>query len=435
MAVRIEEVRGTSAAFRPGDEIVSMDGEPVEDQLDVLFRAAGERSALFGLRRRGVTRLERVSPEAFDRARLVFEPMRFARCKSRCIFCFMDQMPPGMRPSLYEKDDDYRLSFLFGNYVTLTNATEREMRRIIDLGLSPIYISVHAVRAAVRERIFGRPVRRNILRDMKRLARRGITMHAQVVVIPGVNDGRILEETVARLGELYPACRSVALVPVGLTKHRKGLPAIRALSSADARAIIRWAEGKRRAFFEKTGGEHFLHLADEFYLLARRAFPPEAEYDDFPQLANGVGMCRLFLKNLRLDASRLGAAAAAPARLTIVTGKLAARFMRSAVAPLVRERAPRLELDFLVVPNRLFGRRVGVSGLLSGEDILRAALERGRPRGCLVLPPNALNHEGLLLDCLRPEDLERALGVPVVVPRGTFLERRVLARCREGCAA
>ncbi len=435
MAVRIEEVRGKSTDFRPGDEIVSIDGEPVEDQLDVLFRAAREGSALFGVRRRGTTRTKRVSAGRFDRARLVFEPMRFARCKSRCMFCFMDQMPSGMRPSLYEKDDDYRLSFLFGNYVTLTNATEHEMRRIIDLGLSPVYISVHAVRADVREQIFGRPVRRDVLRDMKRLARHGITMHSQVVVVPGVNDGGILEETVERLFELYPACRSVALVPVGLTKHRKGLPVIRGVSAAEARTIIRWAEGERRAFFEKTKGEHFLHLADEFYLLARRSFPPEEGYDDFPQLANGVGMCRLFLRNLRRDAARLGAAGLADARLTIVTGKLGARFMRSEVLPLMREEAPRLKLDLLVVPNRLFGPRVGVSGLLSGEDIIRSARERGRPRACLVLPPNALNHEGVLLDCLRPADLERALRVPVVVPRSTFLERRVLRRCREVCAA
>jgi putative radical SAM enzyme (TIGR03279 family) len=415
-------------------EIVSIDGEPVGDQLDVLFRAPQEGSALFGLRGRGTTRLRRVSAEALDRARLVFEPMRFARCRSRCIFCFMDQMPPGMRASLYEKDDDYRLSFLFGNYVTLTNATEEEIRRIIELGLSPIYISVHAVRASVRRRIFGVPVRRYILRDMRRLARHGITMHAQVVIVPGVNDGRVLEETVARLAELYPACRSIALVPVGLTKHRRRLPAIRPVTSADARAIIRWAECRRRELHEKTG-EHVLHLADELYLLAGRALPPEEAYDDFPQLANGVGMCRMFLRDLRRDAARLDKAGAAPTRITIVTGWLAARFMRREVMPLLRESAPRLSIDLLVVPNRLFGRSVGVSGLLSGEDILRAALARGRPRRCLVLPPNALNHAGQLLDCITPAQLERSLGVPVVVPHGTFLERRVLRRCREGCAA
>jgi len=347
----------------------------------------------------------------------------------------MDQMPRGMRSSLYEKDDDYRLSFLFGNYVTLCDLTEREMRRIIDLRLSPLYVSVHAVDNRIRERIFGRPMRRDVLRDMARLARHGITVHAQIVLVPGVNDGRVLDKTVDRLFDLYPACRSVALVPVGLTRHREGLPTIRSVSREDARTVIEWARRKRRSFLERSAGEHFLHLSDEFYLLTGRALPPTEAYDDFPQLANGVGMCRLFLDRLRRDAAALAKGPVARSRLTIVTGVLGARFMRRYVLPYVEEQAPSLQLDLIVVPNRLFGRRVSVSGLLSGVDILHAALTRGRPRGCLVIPPNALNHDGLFLDDMTPAQLEEPLGIPVVVPRMTFLERRVLRRCREGCAA
>ena len=435
MAVRILKVGGEGSGFQPGDEILAIDGKPVVDQLDLIFRTAREGSGLFTIRRGNATFARRLTMQRFDRARLAYEQMRFTRCRGKCIFCFMDQMPRGMRPSLYEKDDDYRFSFLFGNYVTLGDVTEREMQRIIDQHLSPLYLSVHAIAERVRERIFGRPLRRDVLRDMKRLAAHGITMHAQVVIVPGVNDGAVLADTVDRLFPLYPACRSVALVPVGLTRHRMGLPRIRSISRHEARGIIRWAEGRRRAFLEMTGDERFLHLADEFYLLTRRALPPAEAYDDFPQLANGVGMCRLFLERLRSDAASAAKNMVEPSRMTIVTGRLGAGFMRRYVLPFVRERAPRVNLDLLVVPNRLFGRAVGVSGLLSGGDIVRTALARGRQRGCLVLPPNAVNHEGLLLDDMAPAALERALGIPVIVPRATFLERRVLRRCRGGCKA
>jgi putative radical SAM enzyme (TIGR03279 family) len=436
MPVRVQRVGGKQTGFRRGDEIIAIDGTPVADQLDVIFLTArGQPRARFTVRRGGVIFTRTITARGFDGARLEFEPMRFIRCRSKCIFCFMDQMPRGMRSSLYEKDDDYRLSFLFGNYVTLGDLTEREMRRIIDLGLSPLYISVHAIDKRVRARVFGRPLRRSIEHDMERLARHGIIMHAQIVVVPGVNDGRVLNDTVERLFRLYPECRSVALVPVGLTKHRKGLPRIRSVSRDEARAIIDWASGKRRTFLGRSGGRHFVHLSDEFYLLARRALPPMDAYDDFPQLANGVGMCRLFLDRLARDAARLASGPTQRARLAIITGALGARFMRRYVLPYVAEHLPSVRIDLIAVVNRLFGRVVGVSGLLAGADI-QCAVQAHRPvRGCLVIPPNALNHDGLFLDDMTAGELGKALGIPVVVPDVTFLEPAVLKRCRGGRTA
>jgi len=429
MTARIQRV-GAGSAWRAGDEIIAIDGAPVADQLDVAFRTTGVESALFTVRR-GATVLSRlVSMKRFAAERLELEPMRFKRCACRCVFCFMDQMPPGMRDSLYEKDDDWRLSFLFGNFITLADISERDMRRILDLRLSPLYISVHAVAPRLRERIFGKRLRRDILQDMARLGRAGIVMHAQIVLVPGLNDGRALDETVGALFGLYPACRSVALVPVGLTRHRTGLPRIRGVGQREAREIVRWAKEKRRSFRERTGGERFVHLADEFYLLARRALPAASEYDGYPQLSNGVGMCRFFLEQLELDAERLARHPAAPVHLTLVTGALGARFIRSHVVPFVRERVRGAHIELLVVPNRLFGASVGVSGLLAGADILQAARRAVRARTCLVIPPNAVNHDGLFLDDMRPAELARSLGVPVVVPRNTFLERAVLNRCR-----
>jgi putative radical SAM enzyme (TIGR03279 family) len=429
MTVRIARIDGRPGLFKPGDEIVSIGGHPVRDQLDVHFFAAGGRKARVTIRRGGRRLSRTIAPGVVARARPVFEGMRFIPCASSCLFCFMDQMPPGLRASLYEKDDDYRLSFLFGNFITLNDVRDADLQRILRLHLSPLYVSVHAVRLRVRERIFGRPMRRDIMEDLARLAAGGIVIHAQIVLVPGVNDGAVLRETVRRLFSLYPACRSVAIVPVGLTSHRRSLAPLRRMKAAEARALIDWARRERRRLARIAGEDPFVHLADEIYLTANRALPPAASYGDYPQLSNGVGMCRHFLDALESDLERLGRRSAPRASLTLVTGTLGARFLRRYAVPTVERRAPSISIRLLEVPNRLFGRGVGVSGLLSGADIIRAARGGRRPRGCLVLPPAVLNHEGFLLDGLRPSEIERALDIPVVVPRSTFLERAVIRRC------
>lgn len=429
MSVRIERIDGRTGFFKPGDEVVRIGSRSVEDQLALFFRTAGDGTARFTIRRKGRLLSRVIAFRELDRAHLVFEGMRFIRCKSRCIFCFMDQMPKGLRSSLYEKDDDYRLSFLFGNFITLADVGERDIARIIELGLSPLYISVHAVTKPIRERIFARPMKRDILRDLSRLARAGITLHAQIVLVPGLNDGPVMRNTVRRLFELYPGCRSVAIVPVGLTKHRSELSPLRRITVAEERALIEWAGSERARFAHLTGGEPFVHLADEFYLAANRALPAASTYGDFPQLSNGVGMCRHFLELLEADIERLARRRPRKVQMTIVTGTLGARFIRRYVAPVLAQRLPSVSPSVLVVRNRLFGPGVNVSGLLSGRDIL-SRLKTSRERtGCIVIPANALNHDGLFLDDLRPADIERELGTPVVVARSTFLESRVMRRC------
>ena len=434
MTVRIARIDGPPGFFREGDEIVSIGSHPVEDQLDVLFRTTGEGGARFTIRRGTRTLARFLSFGSFARARLVFDPMRFLRCRSSCVFCFMDQMPEGLRGSLYEKDDDYRISFLFGNFVTLNDVSDRDIARIIELGLSPLYISVQAASRNVRERLFARPMHRDLMRDLARLGRGGITMHAQIVLVPGINDGPVLRDTVRKLFALYPACRSVAIVPVGLTRHRGGLPRLRGVTVPQSRVLIDWAERERERCSRKTGGDPFLHLADELYLATNRRLPPAKTYGDFPQLANGVGMCRHFLERLEKDITRLKRRRPRRTSMTVVTGTLGARFIRRYVLPLLRERVPSLSVCLLVVRNGLFGPTVGVSGLLSGRDILRSAKRSRRRTGCLVIPPNAVNHERLFLDDVRPADIERELGVPVVVARTTFLEKRVMTRCDARCA-
>jgi putative radical SAM enzyme (TIGR03279 family) len=432
MTVRIAYVEGESVFFCPGDEIVSIDGFKVADQLDLLFHQGQKSSAVYSVRRsdgRIVSR--RLSSASFNRSRLGFEEMSFKRCGSRCIFCFVDQMPPGLRASLYEKDDDFRLSFLFGNYVTLNNVSDRELRRIIDQRLSPLYISVHAVDRALRERIFGVPQRRDILDTMRRLARGDIGMHTQIVLMPGVNDGHALDRTVDAMFELYPSCRSVAVVPVGLTAHREGLPELRSVTARESRSLIEWARSRRKEFLSLTGGEFFLHLADEFYLIAGRELPPFDSYDDFPQISNGIGMCRMFIEAVKGDLKRLGSGTSAGGSMTVVTGALGGRMLRRYVLPLIAESQPDLCIELLVVRNSTFGAKVTVSGLMAGADIVSAARRKGAGSGCLVIPPNALNHQGLLIDDMKPGDISKALGVPVVTARSTFLERTVLRKCRK----
>ncbi|HEY5133528.1 MAG TPA: DUF512 domain-containing protein [Candidatus Krumholzibacteriaceae bacterium] len=434
MTVRIARIDGTPGFFRAGDEIVSIGSRPVEDQLDVLFRTAGDGGARFTVRRGTRTHTRLLTFDAFARERLVFDPMRFVRCRSNCIFCFMDQMPEGLRRSLYEKDDDYRLSFLFGNFITLNDASDRDIKRIIELTLSPLYVSVHAASKSIRERLFGRPMHRDIMKDLARLARGGITMHAQIVLVPGINDGAVLRDTVRKLFALYPGCRSVAIVPVGLTRHRERLPRLRRVTVRQSRTLIDWAGRERKRCSRRTGGDPFLHLADEFYLAANRTLPPVESYGDFPQLGNGVGMCRHFLEQLEEDIVRLKRRPPGKMSMTVVTGTLGAKFLRRYVTPLLRERVPSVSLRLLAVRSGLFGPSVGVSGLLSGRDILRCA-KRSRTRaGCLIIPANAVNHDRLFLDDMRPADIERDLGVPVVVARTTFLEPRVIRRCNARCA-
>jgi putative radical SAM enzyme (TIGR03279 family) len=431
MSVRIRHIEGSSGFFREGDEIVEIDACPIEDQLDLLFNLPEEGSAVFTLLRSGEKRISRrLRIETYERAGLVFEEMRFETCRSRCTFCFVEQMPPGLRPGLYIKDDDYRLSFLFGNFITLNDVSEGDIRRIIDMHLSPLYLSVHAIDPDTRTRLFGRPMKNNILEQMEELASNGITMHAQIVLVPGVNDGGILDATVNGLFGFFPGCRSVAVVPVGLTAHRKGLTRLEGVTVDQAAELVSWANRSRERFRKETGGESFLHLSDEFYLMSDEELPMIGDYDDFPQISNGVGMCRLFVEEIESGIERISGKPCGDVSIALVTGRLGAMFLRRYVLPSVERSLPWMRVSLITVENRLFGETVGVSGLIGGADIIEKA--GGTTASCIVLPPNALNHDGLLIDDMRPEQLESALGLPVIVPESTFLEENVISACEGG---
>lgn len=402
-----------------GDRLIAVNGHPVRDIIDYNFYASDEELTLEVEKGNGElweVELERDEGEPLG---LLFPPPRPRQCGNNCLFCFVHQLPAGLRSPLYVKDEDYRLSFLYGNYVTLTNVTRRDIGRIKEQRLSPLYVSVHATEPDLRERLLGRRGIPPVLDTMRELAAAGITMHAQVVLCPGVNDGLHLEKTVADLAALYPRVASLAIVPVGMTGHRRGLPSLAPVTDDYAAAFVP-AWGKRARDFEKSLGGPFLFLADEFYIKGGLPFPPLAEYDDLPQVENGVGMVPLFMA----EAEEVVAEAVPlpPRRVTVVTGESPVR----AVADFLRRLSGQTGADLrpAVIRNLLFGESVTVTGLLSGGDIIAGL--RGRAPGDLVLIPDVMLKEGerVFLDGLSPADLERELHTPVRVvessPRGIY---------------
>lgn len=395
----------------PGDCLLSVNGVPVRDVIDVQFYGSEEELTLTFVRN-GRVHTVKGKRKYGEELGLKFEPPLFdgiRTCRNRCEFCFVAQMPAGLRKSLYLRDDDYRLSFLTGSFVTLTNLTEADWERIAAQGLSPLYVSVHATDPAVRARLLGRACIPDIREQLGRLAELGVEVHAQVVLVPGVNDGPVLERTVADLSSLYPSVASVSLVPVGLTRFQRA--AIRRYMPVEARDLLAEVEPWRQRF-RREFGVNFVYPSDEFYLLADAFVPRASEYDGFPQIENGVGLVRRFLddwsrarRSLSRSAERL------PRTMTWVTGSLFAPTLQKVAASFEGD----LPISVNVVPveNRFFGETVTVAGLLTAGDVLTAL--HGRDLGdWVVLPRSMLDHEGrLTLDDRSPEWLEQVLGARV----------------------
>jgi putative radical SAM enzyme (TIGR03279 family) len=399
------------AGLRSGDRIVAINGERVRDVIDFHFHG-GDALLQLSIEREGRTRnavLRRAGPDLGLELEAP-KPGEIDTCSNKCVFCFIHQLPRGMRKSLYVKDDDFRLSFLHGNYITLTDLDENELRRIEEQRLSPLYISVHATDPDLRHRLLGKPrVRREILPVMERLAKAGIVMHAQIVLVPDWNDGTHLERSVRELARLHPHVATTAVVPVGLTRHRERLPELRTLTSAEAGELARTVEVWQGEFLD-TLGTRFVWASDEVYLEAGRPVPAAAAYEGFPVIEDGIGLVRRFSDGFAGAARRLPTGMARERRVTVVTGSMFAPLMRS-LFDRVSVRGLRVELAPVV--NDWFGHGIGVAGLLTGQDI--AAQLAGRPLGDEVLIPAVAIRDGagVFLDDLSPEDLSASLGVPV----------------------
>lgn len=402
---------GERSGLQPGDRILRINGEDTKDILDFQVQSADAMLCLEVERDGEVYEvdIEREPGETFG---VDFEELRLRSCNNKCVFCFIHQMPKGMRRSLYFEDDDYRLSFLHGSYVTLTNVKDGDMERILDQGLSPQYISVHATDPELRQVMLGRNKPTvDIMGRLQKLAAGGIEMHTQVVVCPGWNDGAHLERTVEDLRSLYPAVRSVALVPVGLTRHRENLAELSPVTPEIARKYLedidRWG-----ARFHRELGERFVYAADELFIITDSQLPSVEYYDAFPQLENGIGMVRSFLETWKEKKARLPSALPEPVHIAVVTGVLAERFIRPIVDQISDIEG--VEVDLLVVKNDFFGHGITVSGLLTGKDIA-AALNDGVQRDIAFVPPNCINGEGLTLDDKTVDQLSLEAKVRVVV--------------------
>ena len=402
---------GARAGFCIGDRILRINGEEVRDLIDVQVSSAEEVICVEIERGKELyeAEIERRSGESLG---LVFEDMRLRSCNNKCVFCFIHQMPKGMRRSLYFEDDDFRLSFLHGSYVTLTNVRESDIDRIIEQGLTPQYISVHATDPELRQVMLGRTKETvDINERLRKLATNGIEMHAQVVLCPGWNDGPHLERTVTDLSAYYPAVRSVALVPVGLTDHRHKLVQLEPVTPAKAAEYAAAAEAWGLQFKARFG-ERFVYPADEIFLLTGRPLPEASYYDAFPQLENGIGMVRSFLDTWNETSKRLPARSAKAVRIGLLTGRLAERILVPLVARL--NDIENVQIDLLPVDNDFFGHGITVSGLLTGCD-MAARVRDGIQRDLVLLPPNCINGEGLTLDDMTVPQLAEEAGVPLAV--------------------
>jgi len=418
---------GWCLGIRPGDRLLAVNGNRPRDWLDFRFEIAAPR-VILEVWREGLGTYRIEADKGWDDdlglrfTHPLFDGVR--TCANRCLFCFVDQLPRGLRPSLYVRDDDYRLSFLNGNYVTLTNLGPADLERIVRQRLSPLRLSIHATDPAVRQRLMRCPPPGDILPLLRRLVEAGIAIHGQVVLCPGYNDGDVLDNTLRDLETLGPGLASLAVVPVGLTRyHRRGLVP---LDPEGARRLVAWGEWNQ-ARLRRQRQRGVLYLADEVYLRAGIPFPPAWGYDGFPQLENGVGMVARFRQGWMRQRKYLPRRhPRGRYRVTIATGRAGAGVLAPVVEDVATIRG--LELELVAVPSVFWGEQVDVAGLLTGTDLeATLAARRGKLGDLVLVPGAAVDAEGRFLDDYRLADLEARLGVPVrAVPATPAALRRAV---------
>ncbi len=422
MAVTITAVEKHSPASRgrikAGDTLLTINGREITDVLDYRFYMPDTRLELTIRTAKGRCRTLTVRKKPYAELGLVFDTYLMDKqrsCRNKCIFCFIDQLPDGMRDSLYFKDDDSRLSFLFGNYITLTNLTERDVERIIEMHISPINVSVHTTNPELRCRMMNNRFAGDCLRHLHRFAAAGLDINCQLVLVPGYNDGEELERSMEELAALAPAVRSVAAVPVGLTKYREGLSPLRPFTPEECATVIRQMTAMGERMLEQHGSRIF-YPSDEWYIKAGLPVPDGDFYEEYPQLENGVGMIALLREEFKraVDAFPLFVDTD---RVVIATGVDAAPYLQE-LADYVTARSPAAQIQVVAIKNEFFGESITVSGLVTGGDLIRQL--KDVPMDRLLLPANMLRQEGdLFLDDVSVEQVEEALGVPVTFVQET----------------
>lgn len=403
------------AGVQSGETLTHVNGNPIVDVLDYKFYSYDPKVELTLKNSDGSQRTVSVRKREGEDLGLEFETYLMDRarsCANNCIFCFVDQMPPGMRKTLYFKDDDARLSFLMGNYLTLTNLSEREIQRIIDLRISPINVSVHTTDPVLRVEMLKNKRAGDSIDVMRQFARHNITMNCQIVACPGINDGKALERTLKDLAQMFPAVNSISVVPVGVTKYRDGLYPLRPYTREEAQEVLTQVEQFAGEHFTEKG-TRLVWCSDEFYLLAGRELPEDDYFEEYTQLDNGVGMLRLLVEEFRRGLDLLEPEemeGAVP--FTIATGVSAAPFLKQLV-DLAKKKCDKMEGQVYAIRNEFFGETITVAGLVTGRDLIGQL--KGKKLGQRLLIPASMLRAGerVFLDDVSVEDVERELGVCV----------------------
>ena len=408
--------RADTAGILTGDVLISINGRDICDVLDYRFFLA-EKSVTLKIRRADTILEFVIRKQQYDDIGLDFEtPLMDKKhsCENKCVFCFIDQLPRGMRKTLYFKDDDSRLSFLHGNYITLTNLHDKDIDRIIEMHISPVNISVHTTNPELRVQMMHNKRAGEVLSYMKRLADAGITLCGQIVLCKGLNDKAELDRSMRDLSELFPAMQSVSIVPAGLTRFREKLYHLERFTKEESAAVIEQVDRFAKEFEEANGSRMFF-CSDEFYLKAELPLPSEEYYEGYPQIENGVGMITSLITEFKEELDYLDEYLGnykAPRHISIATGVAAYDTIKSMAAEL-EARIEDLTVDVYKIINHFFGETITVSGLLTGKDISEQL--EGKDLGDLLLfPTNALRADGdLFLDDMSPEELSQKLGVAV----------------------
>jgi len=408
---------GKEIGFQPGDRLIKINGKRVQDEIDYIFRIT-EQKLILDIEINGQLQQVEIEKEYDDDLGIEFEEMKIRSCANDCVFCFVDQNPSGMREGMYFRDGDYRMSYLHGHYITMTNMGQNELERIVEQCLSPLYISVHVTDTELRQKLFLYKKDDRLLEKLKFLTEHGIELHTQIVLMPGINDGDYLLKTLSDIYTFYPKLKTCTIVPVGLTGHRKGLMKISTVSNKYAKDLL----GQLSHMKNQYPGESspFILFSDEWYILADEPFPSLLEYGGIDLIENGVGQVRDFLNQFEIESNKFPLELAEETSITIITGILIYDIFQDIVIPALNQ-IKKMNASLIPIKNNFYGNSVTVTGLLAGKDIVSQL--SSKPLGDAVwMSHRILNDEGFkTLDDMTLEEMSHSLDCPVRVGKDSFL--------------